>query len=62
MDFNDTVLESGLERFCDLNSDIDCIGIESLRNELKGGIKIIKYFIIESGNLAYVINYGYHAW
>ena len=52
MDFNDTVLESGLERFCDLNSDINCIGIESLRNELKGGIKkIIKYFLIEGGNL-----------
>ena len=52
IDFNDTALESGLSHFCDLNTDIDCVGIYALRDELKYGIKkIIRYFIIESDKI-----------
>ena len=45
-------LESGLSRFCDLDKDIDCIGIESIRNERNKGIKkIIKYFLIDCDDI-----------
>ena len=52
MTYNDTALESGLERFCDLNKNIDCLGADSLRNELKNGLKkIIRYIIIDSDDI-----------
>ena len=48
----DSVLESGLLKFCNINSDIDCLGINSIRNEYKNGIKkLIKYFLIDSNNI-----------